>query len=230
MDLLSLKDRSSEPNHGCALLDGDPVVIRHSHGQLAEVNFRIPVLEAVPKFPEATEDRTRFFRVIDQGRNSHQPADIQIRLLRRMTEQMFQLFWRASIFLLFPRNVYLKQDIEVPVFQFTAFLQGIDEELSFYRFHYMTVPGCVANLIRLQVTYEVDHTVRADWILELPSHVLNPVFTKMSHPCSIGCFNQVPFNRLAYRYQLNIRQDSAAALRGLRDAALNRHEVVCDTH
>jgi len=68
----------AEADLGCALLDGDGVVVRHPHGERVELQLRMPLRVCVAQLTQLAKLGAHGFGIAQIRRHGHQSTRVQV--------------------------------------------------------------------------------------------------------------------------------------------------------
>ncbi len=152
------EDGRSDADERGAFLDGNFKVAGHTHGELAEVELRVPWCELVAKGVETTEAEPGGFGVLIEGGNGHKAAHREIFEFRELFQQLGQIRGAGGEagFGFFSAELDFKQDGDGSAEACGGFIEPLGDAERVYGVYCGEDFGGFGGFVRLQMADEVD--------------------------------------------------------------------------
>ena len=167
---------------------------------------------------QATEVRSRFFRIFRPGRHGHEPSQTQVCAPFNRFDQRRQFLWRRALLRLFPGQLHLDHYL----YRLATGIQAPRELRGIHGLNDSEQLRCPLGLVRLQMPDEMKRRVRQvlqSWIFLV--ELLHVIFAELPHPELVSLAHHARGKLLRYGNQCNLLTAPPGALGCLLNAPLH---------
>jgi len=194
----------------------------HPHRELDEAR----IAEPVAKLAERAEPPSRVLRLLDRGGHGHEAADVEVRALAGLGDELAQRVRGAAALRVLAGDIDLDQYADAPPRGRGAFVEFAGELDAVDAVHERGSPDELPGLVRLQVADEVPGVLGQREGVRLVDELLHVVLPEDARTGGVGLPDRREGLLLADGDQRHRRRVAPRALAGRGDARPHRQEVL----